>query len=306
MPRPEILTRSQGKWQGILRSVGVQEKFLSKKNVPCPFCGGRDRFRFTDHNGDGLFLCNQCGPGNGVDFVVRWLRVDWPEALKEIEKYIGEAKFVMPSAENSRDVAGAKMAWMWNIAAQALTGLDLVSRYLKTRRIEGLLPQNVKYLPPRISKTSGLEELPGAMVARYIAPDASRAVLHTTALIEPGRKADVPKVKRYVLGARVPQGGAVRLMRAGEELGIAEGIETALSASVLAGVPCWAALDKNNLMHWRPPLGVKRIIIFADADVNMSGQQAAEVLASRLRRTLDVEVRLPIAGCKDMNDQLRL
>jgi putative DNA primase/helicase len=304
MPRPEILTRSQGRWFGILRSVGVQEKFLSKKNGPCPFCGGRDRFRFTDHNGDGVFICNQCGPGNGVDFVVRWLRVDWPEALKEIAKHIGEAKFVMPSAQNAGDVASARMAWMWSIAAQALTGLDLVSRYLRTRGIEGLLPRNVKYLPPRISKTSGLEDLPGAMVARFVAPDASRAVLHTTFLAEPGRKADLLKVKRYVLGAKVPQGGAVRLMPAGEVLGIAEGIETALSASVLAGLPVWAALDANNLMHWRPPLTVKRIIIFADNDANNVGQQAAEVLRSRLCKTLDVEIRLPKAG-KDFNDELR-
>jgi putative DNA primase/helicase len=307
MPRPEILTRSQGKWQGILRGVGVQDKFLTGKNGPCPFCGGKDRFRFTDHNGDGRWHCSAENiNASGFDFVMRWLNIDWREACKEIEKHIGAAPFVMPRAENSRDVVGARMAWMWRIAAQALTGFDLVSRYLRTRGIEGLLPHNVKYLPPRVSKTSGLEDLPGAMVARFIAPDNSRAILHTTALVEPGKKADVPKVKRYAMGATIPAGGAVRLMPFDETLGVAEGIETALSAAALCHVPVWAALDAGNLMRWQPPLTVKRIIIFADNDVNLVGQQAAEVLRSRLCKTLDVEVRLPIAGCKDMNDQLRL
>jgi putative DNA primase/helicase len=36
----------------------------------------------------------------------------------------------------------------------------------------------------------------------------------------------------------MPAGAAVRLMAHGDTLGIAEGIETALSASALFGVPC--------------------------------------------------------------------
>ena len=41
----------------------------------------------------------------------------------------------------------------------------------------------------------------------------------------------------------MPTGAAVRLMPHEEMLGIAEGIETALSASILFNVPVWAALD---------------------------------------------------------------
>jgi len=41
----------------------------------------------------------------------------------------------------------------------------------------------------------------------------------------------------------MPTGAAVRLMAHEDVLGIAEGIETAMSASILFNVPCWAALN---------------------------------------------------------------
>src|ERR1700760_2034451 len=53
--------------------------------------------------------------------------------------------------------------------------------------------------------------------------------------------------------ASVAKGAAIRLAPAGDALGIAEGIETALSASALFGVPCWAAVNAGMLALWRPP-----------------------------------------------------
>jgi putative DNA primase/helicase len=40
-------------------------------------------------------------------------------------------------------------------------------------------------------------------------------------------------------------------------LGIAEGIETALSASILFNVPVWAALTEGLLQEWVPPPDVR-------------------------------------------------
>ena len=83
------------------------------------------------------------------------------------------------------------------------------------------------------------------MVAKVDPSDAAvaqgeRASLHRTYLDRYSGKAQVAE-PRKMLGS-MPTGAAVRLMEHADVLGIAEGIETALSASALFNVPCWAAL----------------------------------------------------------------
>ena len=38
-----------GKWPSTLLELGIPEEFLTGKHGPCPMCGGKDRFRFTEH-----------------------------------------------------------------------------------------------------------------------------------------------------------------------------------------------------------------------------------------------------------------
>ena len=102
---------------------------------------------------------------------------------------------------------------------------------------------------------------------------------------------------------------AIRLVPAGETLGIAEGIETALSASALFGVPCWAAMSAGMLAAWEPPPEARRIIIFGDNDANYVGQASEYALARRLRSDERVvEVQIPAEAGSDWNDvhQLQL
>ena len=62
-----IWTLAKGKWRNILGKAGVPSKFL-RPNVgqSCPMCGGKDRYTFTDYEGDGNYFCRGCGAGNGV------------------------------------------------------------------------------------------------------------------------------------------------------------------------------------------------------------------------------------------------
>ena len=147
-----------------------------------------------------------------------------------------------------------------------------------------------------------------AMIAMVTGPDGAPSTLHRTYLTDDGRKAPVIEPRRLMPG-NVSKGAAIRLAPAGDVLGIAEGIETALSASALFGVPCWAAVNAGMLAAWQPPSEAKRIIIFGDNDSNYAGQAAAYALARRLgigcMRVVDVQIPAEVGTDWNNVHQLR-
>ena len=88
-------------------------------------------------------------------------------------------------------------------------------------------------------------------------------------------------------------------------LGFAEGVETAISASILHGIPVWACLSTSGLGSVLWPSGLKQAAIFADHDLNYAGHAAAWKLAHRMKMDgLRVEVRFPERAGTDWNDVL--
>lgn len=59
---------ARGHWPRILPALGLN--VVKNRHMPCPVCGGTDRFRFDDQRGAAP-LCNQCGAGDGMDLVKR-------------------------------------------------------------------------------------------------------------------------------------------------------------------------------------------------------------------------------------------
>ncbi|HEX8668111.1 MAG TPA: toprim domain-containing protein, partial [Allosphingosinicella sp.] len=96
--------------------------------------------------------------------------------------------------------------------------------------------------------------------------------------------------------------GAVRLGGIGARLGLAEGIETALSASVLFGLPCWATLGTERFRLVALPPEVTELVLFLDND---AGGRRAEALAREIFGRLPIEVRYPRRSGADWNDVLR-
>ena len=85
-------------------------------------------------------------------------------------------------------------------------------------------------------------------------------------------------------------------------LGIAEGIETALSASILFNVPGWAASPPACCRNGHR-LRVTTVFVFGDNDASSTGQAAAYALARRLKaKGLTVSVEIPHATGRDWND----
>jgi putative DNA primase/helicase len=99
----------------------------------------------------------------------------------------------------------------------------------------------------------------------------------------------------------------VRLGGVQERLGVAEGIETAISVGKLFGIPCWAAISANGMKAWDPPPQVRTVVICSDNDANFTGQEAAYTLARRLSlKGLEVEVHIPPQVGTDWNDVFKL
>jgi putative DNA primase/helicase len=296
-----IQDRAIGRWRTLLPALGIHERFLSSKHGPCPICGGTDRFRWDDKAGSGSFYCNQCGPGSGVDLVMKVHGVPFIDAKRMIEEHLPSAQIEIPKAK--RDTSLETLAAIWS-RAQKLTGDDPASWYLARR---GLLHDSpsLRWLPKftYVHDDKSKTEHP-AMLAMFVGPDRSAHTIQYTYLDGSGRKADVPK-PRKLAPAKIPAGGAVRLAASAETMGIAEGVETALAAAKLFDIPVWSALSAGGLIKWQPPQTARHIIVFGDNDRSATGQAAAWSLAHRLiTEKFTAEVRIPDTPETDWNDVL--
>ncbi len=85
-----IRQAATGNWiSTIFPAVGISIKGNGSKHQPCPLCGGKDRWRCDDLRGEGTWICNQCGSGNGFTLVQRYTGADAYETNKTIAECIG-------------------------------------------------------------------------------------------------------------------------------------------------------------------------------------------------------------------------
>ncbi|WP_299309637.1 toprim domain-containing protein [uncultured Croceicoccus sp.] len=100
------------------------------------------------------------------------------------------------------------------------------------------------------------------------------------------------------------QTGAVRLaMARGGRLGLAEGIETALAATQLSGISCWATLGNERFGLVTIPDSVRELFLFLDADEggNLAQERACGAYAAPGRR---IVIRRPRKAGYDWADVL--
>jgi len=301
----------RGRWHEILVGFGVPPKALVNRHGPCPVCGGKDRFRFDDKDGHGTWICNQCGAGDGPKLAMLVTGLDFKALADKLSGGTSGSDNLsnpqvrkvcdseMPRQETS-EAKRQRMNALWGkampVRATDPAGLYLASRLGRFPNVAGLRYQ------PRCPYPEG-DTWP-AMLAIFVDVDGTPSGLHRTYLTSDGRKAPVLSPKLSLGPLR--DGGAVRLAATvGDTLGIAEGIETALAASLLFNVPCWAALNANRLAKWEPPATVRSVVIFADNDVSFTGQTAAFDLSARLEvEGKRVSIEMPNLTGMDWADML--
>jgi phage/plasmid primase-like uncharacterized protein len=186
--------------------------------------------------------------------------------------------------------------------------------YLASRGLEHLITcQELRYslACPHPNGTIGTPVRLPAMIAAVRSVEGALCAIHRTFLLRDGTgKADIEPAKAS-LG--FIKGGAVRLAvaGAGDELLLAEGIETAASAGLLKNLPAWSAVSAGNLAKWcAVPAAVRGVVIAADHDApdergRCPGQAAAKAAAARFREEgRMVRVVIPNADGRDFNDVL--
>jgi putative DNA primase/helicase len=301
MSAPEL---ARNRWPGLLVHFGIDRELLSGRHSPCPVCEGRDRFRFDDKEGRGTFICSHCGSGDG--FKLLQLFKGWPfkQAAAEIEQIVGAIPASSPKLQQSAADKADACRRIWR-ESKAVTVGDPVHAYLLHRTGITEIPACIRFHPDLAYRhDDGRVTRHPAMLAKVTGPESNGVAIHRTYLTSNGEKANLPSVKKVV--GMLPASSSVRLFQPGSTIGIAEGIETALSASVLFGIPVWSCISSGGMEKWTPPAGTERVVVCGDNDLSGTGQAAAWILAKRLIACgIAVRVEIPEVAGTDWNDVLR-
>ena len=317
-----IKRNAAGQWMRILADAGIPHEQLEKPNRPCPLCGGHDRFTFFKKEEGGGWYCRGCGHGDGIALLQEWRHEGFVQTLDYLERALGLPPMPDNKKEKRRTKSVAdpeverrkKLEAFWN-EAEPLDDLpkeNPVKQYLNRRKLlrgRKTLSSELRshplldYWETQVGDALQHERWP-AMVARVTDEKGHLVSLHRTYLTPEGRKAPVSAQKK--LAASAGENGLIRLFPVGKALGIAEGIETALAATLLFGLPVWSAICANGFAKISElPDGVEKLVIFGDNDRSFTGQSAAWALAHRLRRDypdMAIEVKIPETEGEDWHD----
>ena len=310
----EIHDRLAGRWPELLEHLGIESEYLTNKHGPCPGCGGTDRYRFDDKHQRGDFYCNGCGAGDGFKLLQIAHRWTFAEARRAVLDAMGGSaspapKATTPQRQPAPDIAMPTSRVQTLLrTSSAPESVPAVIAYLRSRKLWPLpsgctwrAHVGVDYFKAGEGKSVVQVGRFPALVAAVRDVDDELVTAHITYLAGGAKltEHDPRKILSPMSGRR---GCAVRLLPLdGEALGLAEGIETALAASILHdNMPVWSTLNAVMLSKFAPPPGVHRVIIFADRDV--AGLEAAYLLREHLDGRCQVELRIPPAPAGDWAD----
>lgn len=206
---------------------------------------------------------------------------------------IGRSEDVMEGCASSR---GALRIWRDASALKA----SPAKVYLEARGITAS-SSALRFHPQTPLGPKGRAQFLPAMIAAVSLDEGPIAIHRTYLDLDKPRLALFERPKR-ALGAL--RSAAVRLFPPVQgALGLAEGIESALSARALTGVPCWATLGNERFALVSIPESVTELHLFVDWDAG--GDLAANrALRAHARQGRTIHVRRPSKRGTDWSDEL--
>ena len=291
--------------EAILLYAGFDPAYLRHREGPCPICGGNHRFRWRKVKEDGF--CNQCRHLSFFDLLKHHLGTDFQGACDFVRAWAGKSSTnIRPKSRPAPSAANS-----WGLSAEETEKLR--QKYLKLwsgagpvqgspaqayldHRVQGLdqYPKVLRHHPGleywRETEDGKFakEGVYHGLLAAVQGPDDRVCNIWRTFITPDGQKAPLPDAKKAAGKFLVP-GGAVRLFEPqGDELGIAEGIENALKAWTLYGIPTWPCLNANGIAQFVLPPAyagrIKKLRIFGDNDApDKFGRRAGNDAAKKLK-----------------------
>ena len=197
---------------------------------------------------------------------------------------IASAPHQLRTASASDEWRRARAREIWD-QARAIKGSP-AERYLQERGLGGPWSSELRYLARTpIGTDRGLRHRP-AMIAA-VRDDRELIAVQRTFLdtVRHTKAQDLVSAK-LALGSLAD--GAVRLSPPGDTLGIAEGIETAIAATMLLGMPVWAVLGNERFALIAVPERVTRLVLLPDQGrAGRRAEERAREAHARVGRTIE-------------------
>jgi hypothetical protein len=214
------------------------------------------------------------------------------EVLKALQrrKLHDRSAVAMPEGKPKRDL-GALAVRLWNASAP-IAG-TLAEDYLVARGLSAPYPKALRFNPATIFGSGADRRVMPAMIAA-VENDLGLVAVQRTFLASDDvlrKPIPKPKVALGLLGT-----AAIRLVPATDELGLAEGIEDALSATQWFGTPTWALGGVERLAFVAIPEKVRRVIVYGDRG------RAADRLLEKAREHLTANGRDLISRVPEHHD----
>lgn len=196
----------------------------------------------------------------------------------------------MPEGKPKREM-GALALRLWH--ASKPIGGTLAEEYLLARGLSAPFPKALRFNPSTILGSGATKRIMPALIAAFENDLGPVAVQRS--FLDPDDVLRKPMLKpKFSLGQLGT--AAIRLASATDELGLAEGIEDALSAMEWFGTPTWALGGVERLAFVAIPERVRRVIVYGDRG------RSAERLLEKARDHLTANGRELVSRVPDHHD----
>ena len=323
----QIKKQAFGKWALILLANGMSEDFLHlKKRVPCPICGGTDRYTFVDKTPNQTCYCSKCNiGGDGINMLSKFLDISFYDALKLVNDTLnGEKikKYTPPKRILSSDVKiiseNQIKAYHKMIDSVAPLPTITATNYYERRGIksmggkilDGLLYGNIGYwdIEKKVIRDKKGIYIQSPAIVALMSQFSAKPVGAMQIYLQPEQIAPyVEKVEHKKFFNTSPAGlvgtGVWLTNKKTKVLHAAEGLENLLSVCYSLGTRAGVCTGTRALLAGLIiPSHIQELHIWSDSDKN--GVIDANKLRARHEKDIRVIVHTP-PDRKDWNDVLK-